>query len=162
MQTSTFPHAKPSLRPAGLVADPPQPSWEHLPRRLPGAREVWWEQQEDAEGVSEAALCGDGGPGTEHQGRFHRLQGVHTTPHGEGRIPLYHLLISVSKGCGCFCLFVKKVMDYVPFFPVCLACFRFWSPEAKEKEENREELDIPYYCSPLKAICLCQGLVCER
>lgn len=29
-------------------------------------------------------------------------------------------------------------------------------------ERNIEELDIPYYCSLLKAICLCQGLVCKR
>lgn len=29
-------------------------------------------------------------------------------------------------------------------------------------ERNIEELDIPYYCSLLKAICLCQELVCKR
>lgn len=51
-------------------------------------------------------------------------------------------------------------MDYVSFFLLYVVCF--WSQGKKEKERNREELDIPYYCSLLKAICLCQGLVRER
>lgn len=52
-------------------------------------------------------------------------------------------------------------MDHISFLPVCVACFPLWPQGKKEKERNGEELDIPYYCSLLKAICLCQGLVCE-
>lgn len=44
---------------AGLVAYPPEPSREHLACSLPGVGKVWWQQQEDAEGVSKAALRGD-------------------------------------------------------------------------------------------------------
>lgn len=73
---------------AGLVAYPPEPSREHLACSLPGVGKVWWQQQEDAEGVSKAALRGDWSPRTKHQVRIHWLQGVHTATDGEGKTTL--------------------------------------------------------------------------
>jgi hypothetical protein len=43
----------------GFVAHASQPCRQHLPRGLPCAWEVWRQQQEDVEGVPEAALCCD-------------------------------------------------------------------------------------------------------
>lgn len=41
-------------------------SRDYLSCSLSGAGQVWWKQPEDAEGVPEAAVCGDWGSGPQH------------------------------------------------------------------------------------------------